>query len=370
MSFLKNILFLAFLVPNILVAQPRSESKQVIEKLVIYQDSNNKQVFYYAPEGLHLVKDKNGKPSFKFIQMRYTGTKARGDQGKHRFRSLLQFKVAQLLPDKKRKEAIIDSLNNRGYKVSKLSPIALSNIKAILVHTAVITDSTKNYQHGFFENNNVKNTTWKELDFTLRLNNEDAQIFWDNFHGNQPTISVNYSFFAKLNTKKVDDLTVSGSDEFKETMEAHLEENDSSKVQLKESIINADALSINIDTDEWPELIQQIDINEQVPPDYAALDIYCFDFNNEIRPDLYAKRIEIIATGVGGRDVKLRKTFKYNEPEIYAQTLQFINAIKLNEPYRYRITEILHDGNYNKSEWKERTTWNEILDITTKPKNE
>lgn len=352
--------------------QANLDTKQVIDDLIIFQDYTDASVYYYAPQGLKLVVDKAGKPSFKFIQMRYTGTRATTDQGDFRFKSLISLKVAQHLPEKTKIDSIKNVLLQRGYPVTTFKSMGLSNINAKLIHAAdAFLDSTKTIANGFFEEATMptQNTNWKERDFTIRLNNKDAQIFWEGFKSNQPTISVDYSFHAKVFSNTNRTLVVDGSEAFETAIIASIAEKDSTSIKLKEVIVNAGAIPIVIDTERWPDLIKQIDINEQIPPDYAAIDIYCYDFNNELRADLYAKRIEIKATGVGGKEVKIKKTFKYDTPEVYAQTTQFINAIKLSEPYQYRITEIFHDGSYHKTDWITKASWNEILDITTKPKH-
>lgn len=352
-------------------AQPDAASKQVINDIIIYQDYAEKERFYYVPYGLKLITDADGKPEFKFIQMRYTGTKAYDDQGTHRFRSLLNFSVSQYTPTKKERDVIIDSLQNKGINISSLQPIPVSNIQTTLVHAAdaSIADSLKHtISGGFFENNSnpSRSINFKERDFTLRLNNEDAQLFWDSFQGNQPTLSVNYAYTAKLTNIKPDEFIAEGSEEFEERMEGFEIEKDS-VVQLEEVVIKSDALPIVIDTEKWPNLIKKIDINEQVPSDYAALDVYCYDFNNEIRDDLYAKRIEIKAVGVGGNDVEFKETFSSKHPDEYAKNIRFIYAVKLSEPYQYRITEIFHNGSFQRHEWETATSWHQILDITSKP---
>ncbi|MCB0376661.1 MAG: hypothetical protein KDD04_12135, partial [Sinomicrobium sp.] len=118
-----------------------------------------------------------------------------------------------------------------------------------------------------------------------------------------------------------------------------------------------------------PDLTKQIDINERIPPEYAALDVYCFDFNNAIREDLYAKRVEFKAEGVGRGEVSFKVTFRATEPDIYAKTIRFIYAVKLDKPCSYRITEIFKDGRTERSKWTAVENWHQILDVTTQPAN-
>ena len=336
-------------------------SKQLINNTIVYQDFNNKTQFYYTPLGLKLVTDKDGKPEFKFLEMRYTGTRTSGDQGTHRFKSILSFRVSQYQPTQLKRDSIITALVQQGFIVKTLQPVTLNNLKAKLIHAA------DTIYGGFFENRN-SNSNFVERDFTLRLSPEDAQLLSDSFENQQPTLSVNYQFSTKGYNDFPTELSVTKDPLTEGLSELIKKGKDSVNHELSERIIYADALQITIDTNQWPYLIQQIDINERIPPEYAAIDLYCFDFNNEMRPDLYAKRIDIKAEGVGGSSVTFRHTFKFNEPDQYAKTLKFIYAVKLDQPYEYRITEVLHDGTFKRHQWQIKDSWNEILDVTTKQK--
>ncbi|MDO5981471.1 hypothetical protein [Flavivirga spongiicola] len=374
MTYLQHIFMMSLVFGFNVYAQPDAASKQVINDMVLYQDYLKKNQFYYVPYGLKLITNSEGKPQFKFIQMRYTGTHAYGDQGNTRFRSLLSFSVTQNKPTNQELDQVTDSLRLKGLYVKSLKPIPISNIKAILVHAADIamTDSLKHtVSGGYFESstNASQNVDWKERDFTMRLNNHDAQLFSESFQGNQPTLSVNYSYSSKLTNLRSEELTVIGNEGFVESMRAFATEQDSI-LQLQEVIVKSDALPITIDIEKWPSLIKKIDINSQIPSDYAALDVYCYDFNNNIRGDLFAKRIEIKAVGVGGNDVTYTSTFNAKYPDEYAKSIQFVYAVKLKEPYQYRISEIYKDGNFNRHDWVIADSWHQILDITTKPTEE
>ena len=365
------ILVLVFGFNTNVKAQPDAASKQIINHMVLYQDYLKKDQFYYVPFGMKLMTNSEGKPQFKFIQMRYTGTRAYGDQGDTRFRSLLSFSVVQKKPTNKELDEVRDSLRLKGLYAKSLQPIPVSNIKATLVHAADIAtvDSLKHMvSGGYFESHTSASQSidWKERDFTMRLNNHDAQLFSESFKGNQPTLSVNYSYSSKLTNLKSEEFTVTGDKDFVEAMGTFVTDQDSI-LQLQEVIVKSDALPITIDIKKWPDLIKMIDINSQIPSDYAALDVYCYDFNNGIRDDLFAKRIEIKAVGVGGNDVTHTSTFNTKHPDEYAKSIQFIYAVKLNEPYQYRISEIYKDGNFKRHSWIIADSWHQILDITTKP---
>ncbi|CAL2102223.1 conserved protein of unknown function [Tenacibaculum sp. 190130A14a] len=369
--------FIALLLPIYMVfGQPNLASKQLVDSVVVYQDFYKKGVFYYAPYGLELIKSEEGKPSFKFLQIRYTGTRATADQGTKRFRSLIHFKVVQHIPTKERLARVREFLKNSNKNIKELQPIAVSNLKAYLTHGASDYNDTitNKVSGGFFENSQDESsaTNWKERDFTIRLSEHDSQIFWSTLQGEQPTLSVNYTFSAKFLNADATELKLTGNGDLRKTLEESLSSIDSTKTNnLSEQIFKSEALNIQIDTQKWPDLLKRVDINQRtIPPDYAALDIYCFDFNNDIAEGVYAKRIEIKAKGVSGSDIVLKKMFKANEPEVYAQTIRFTHAVKLSEPYEYRITTIFTDGTYERSKWKENESWHERLDITQKPNNQ
>lgn len=368
MFFFKYIFVFILLTSVKVTAQVDFATKQVIEDVILYQDSKTKSVFYYAPYGLQLVKNEKGKPDFKFVQMRYTGTRLTQDQGSYGFMSILRFKVANHVPSKIKRERIKQVIRNNGIPVTKLQPLPIHNLRATLIHAADSKAEVKTYTNGFFEGDEKAsaNTYWTERDFTLRLSNEDAQLFWNTFHGQKPTISVEYTYAAKGLNSMEKELTVSGPEKFTEDMKARFgQEKDSINQTLNEKIIVSGAESITIDPEKWPDLMKQIDINERIPPEYAALDIYCYDFNNEIRKELYAKRIEIKAESMGNREVTSKTIFRAEEPDIYAQTVKFIYAVKLDKPYSYRIMEIFKDGRLERSQWRTVKNWHQILDVTS-----
>jgi hypothetical protein len=127
-------------------------------------------------------------------------------------------------------------------------------------------------------------------------------------------------------------------------------------------VVRAGAIAITADLKRWPQILQRIDINESVPPGYAALDVYCYDFNQNESP-LYEKQIEIQAAGVGG-PVTLTASFSRAQPDIYARSLRFPVAVRLDRPYRFRVVEVAQDGTSKTTPWREQTSWTTLLDVT------
>ena len=133
------------------------------------------------------------------------------------------------------------------------------------------------------------------------------------------------------------------------------------------TLIKADAIPLTIDPVQWPSAIEKIDINERVPARFALFDVYCYDFTNELRPDLFTKKIEIKATSVNGVDIITAFSFKQNKPDVYARSIRFMYAVKFDKPFYYRVTEINNEGEASTTEWIQKKEWSEILDITSSP---
>ena len=127
------------------------------------------------------------------------------------------------------------------------------------------------------------------------------------------------------------------------------------------------ATAIRIDAQRWPELFRRVDFNEQAPPGYAVLRLYCYDFKDGLRPELLFKKVDVEATAVGGRTVSLSTKFLRSQPDLYARSLRFELPVLLDRPYRYRVTTAQPDGTLDEGPWTERESWTQILDVTSRP---
>ncbi|MBP8951825.1 MAG: hypothetical protein KBI47_05510, partial [Armatimonadetes bacterium] len=96
--------------------------------------------------------------------------------------------------------------------------------------------------------------------------------------------------------------------------------------------------------------------------------VRCYDFNNELRPDLYEKQVEIAAQSVAGGEARLTVIFESGRPDLYARTVRFPVGVRLDQPYRFRVIEIGQDGSETAGEWVERESWAQMLDVTSPPK--
>jgi hypothetical protein len=382
-----NIRFIIFLVVQILLtsglrAQAVISGKEVMNGIEVYPDLKKKTVFYYAPGDLVLAKDNFGVPLYKFFQMRYTGSTATGDQGKINYRSILEFTINMTRTEASKLEDIRSSLKKRSGHEIELLPVPIKKVETVLVYALDVAGGKKEQasaiQGGNFEQSESDDNNsagfWTERTFTMSLDNVSSQLLWNTLEKGQVIMSLCYAFYADGLPGSVPEITMNDSggilaDEIKTQLNQIVEET-KTDTNAKSVLVKASATGLSVDIKKNSDRIKKIDVNEnQVPPDYAVLDIRCYDFNNQLRSDLYAKRIEIIATGMDGREVKQKVTFYSSAPDIYYSGLRFKYAVKMDKPLKYRIVEIKNDTAPLYGNWIEQKSWNKLIDITSNKSN-
>jgi hypothetical protein len=361
------------------VAKPDLRTRTQVGKLTVYSDTDRKLIYYYNPFDLSIGKTNEGRPELLLLLTRYTGTAARGDQGTFTPFSLLSFRVVMPAPSSEDLTEAKKALSSEWRRI-KLRPLPIRWLDAAVIYTPVdkTGESPTILPGGDFEPGEQKSPSatrsfWTERYFTMRLGPNDAQLLWKAMHEGQLIMSLGYAFYADGVGPDQPIEELRGSPELVAELKKCLENKKSNEENNKVNayLVKAGALPIQIDANNWPGLCKKIDINEQIPPDYPVLRIYCFDFNNALNSDLYAKEVEIEATAAAdttGREydqVRLTAWFNDSEPDLYCHTVRSRFAVRLDKPYRYRIRSIFQDGQMQDSDWQERTVWTNILDITT-----
>ena len=358
-------------------AQPLSTSKQVFGDLQIYRDDKNEKLYYYAPGALKLAMESDGKPRFQLLEMRYTGSSAYGDNGERRFLNIVQFTVSMEQATAEALKAVKKQLPTSDVD---LRPLPVRSIEGFLVAPVGEGNERASYKKigkdGSFQAEGQSGTSdkhgfWTERTFTLKLDNHEAQLLWEQVAKGQLALSFAYSFYANMISRGEGDVTAKENgvraSEFEVAQKDHL----TTDTLLITHLVKADAFPVGVDVEKWPDLLKRIDINEGIPPAYAALEVRCFDFANDLRPDLSLKGIDIVATGVGGQPITIpTQKFLSGEPDLFAKQIRFPYAVKLTQPYRYRVIEYTVDGDKDVSEWKTVQMWASHLDITTPAKDQ
>jgi hypothetical protein len=305
--------------------------------------------------------------------MRYTGTTATGDNGVSKYHNLVQFRVG-IAPDHVRQMNYLKAVLKKMYPRAELRMMPVRKFSSLLVFAGTDeADTAHLIQTGYAEptdeNAEVNNSYWNERVVSFRINNNDAQLVETALRNKQAAMSLSYAFYTNMNGGKNDDTSVYRDgrlDKDAKTFFRQQEHNDKDSTSTL-AMVKADVIPIMVDVQRWPDAIQQTDINERIPAKYPLLDVYCYDFNNELRTDLYAKKVEVKAISVNGSEISTSFSFRQNKPDQYAKSIRFGYAIRLDKPYSYRVTEITNDGEMQAGEWTSRKEWSELLDITSPP---
>ena len=359
------------------IAQPSLHSSFMVAGEKIYRDISKLNLYYYIPLNYTLATDIGGKPSFLITQMRYTGTRSTGDENAVKYSNFLQFKLA-VDESAQKKLAILRTTLRTSHPAAELRMMPVRKFFSVLVfalteNAASANDSVNLVKVDLAEASDehaaVNNSYWNERTVSLRLSNTDAMLVEDALKNNRSILSFSYAIYSVFAEKTSDGLSVTGTGTLRYQVSDHFRTmiNPSKDTVTSTLLVKADAIPLSVDIQKWPSLVRKIDINERVPARYALFDVYCYDFNNELRPDLYEKKIEIKATSVAGTDITTAYTFRQSRPDLYARSIRFPYAIKFDKPFYYRVTEINTDGEATSTEWLQKKEWNEVLDITSPP---
>jgi len=365
---MKLLLFLSLLIFSYsLPAQALISSAQTIEGIRVWQDMVHPNQYYYLPAGLELMKDKDGRPGFQMLQMRYTGTALIGDQGDRGFFNIVQIGVERLPLDNSKLAALRAEL---GRGVS-LDPLPISNLEAYLVMP--LADGEGRHQRigrssGMEGNARERKNTWTNRRFTVRMGPQEAALLWDGIEKGQLSFSIGYAYYAEVVDDVAGSYQVSGDSASVTAIDELLAESVAMDSTASSHVVLAGTIPIDLDPDAWPDMCRRIDLNEGAPPAWAFLEVRCYDFANDLRPDLAMKSVEIEATGVKGNKVRIKPIrFMTARPAEYTRQVRFPYAIDLAYPYRYRVTEYDEEGQDQSGSWETASDWASLLDLTTRP---
>lgn len=324
-------------------ARPNLDAPRPLGSRMVYSDDQRPGLFFYGPGELGVVRGSDGRPDLHFVQMRYTGSAATADRGRILQRSLLSFRVAMQAPSAADLQSARRSLAS-GPAAIEFRPLPIQRLEATLVYAPVGRSEEAALPPGHFEEGEADapgspGAFWTSRSYMLGLDPETSELFGGALAKGQVVLSMSYTFFAA----------------------------EAAPAPAKPHVVRAGAFAIAVDATRWPDFLRRVDINERVPPGYPLLDVYCYDFRDALRPALYEKQIEVEADGVGGRAVVAGARFGRDQPDLYARSIRFGVGVRLDRPYRYRVTEIADDGTSAVGAWRARESWTELLDVTTQP---
>ncbi len=358
------------------LATPDLRASRAAGLLTVFADDSRRDVFYYPPGALALATATDGTPSLHLLYTRYIGSLATNDPGARVFRSVLTFTVVMQNPSASVLQGAKAALVAGGVPASvEVRPLPIRRVDAALVYTAIGQSAAASH---VLPNSDLETpgdageaddgTYWRQRTFEVGLDQETAQLLWRAMEQGQVAMSVGYAFYAQglAPDRPLD--SFQGPPEIVEELSKRLDAHATAATpaQPVAVLVRAGAFAVTADKHKWPGLFRQIDINASLPPAYGVLPVYCYDFNNELRADLYEIDVDLEAESISGRRVLTRIGFRRDQPEVYVRTVRFPVAVRLDRPYRYRTLLVTPDGDITVGSWQSRDTWAEALIIATR----
>lgn len=355
---------------NFSYGQPQLETKKTVEGVIVYKDAKNPRLYYYEPGELALSYHVNGKPDFQFLDLRYTGTKCSNDIGAKNFMSLVQFGIELKGIASEKLMRLKKSLGS-----VKVKPLSISAIATRLILPKTTKEDNPSKPIGIDGTTQAEDASgystsdayWSKRYFTTRLDTYESQLLNDQLTNGLLGMSLSYSFYVKMIPPK--EAIAEGSSEIKEMLDEP--ENSSPEELLQNILIKSNTLPIEVDLKKYPDAIKQIDLNEDIPPSYAAIEVKCYDFAYEATSDIYMKMVEIEAESVNRNNpVSVTLRFTKKDTETYTRFVNFPYAVQMDKPMRYRISEISMMGEKHVFDWVDKPDCTSVIDISRKEKDQ
>lgn len=348
--------------------QPDLSSKEIIGGLPVFADVQQEHKFYYAPSSFELDRDPDGKPEFSFVRMTHIASKARGMEN-WKQSSVIQFTIKQAGITRETLKEIMERLKTRygrGAKI-KLLPVPIKKMEASLIYTNLDTESTTAVRSNY--NNSTEDqgrALWTTKVFTIRPDKFTSQALWDAFKKDKGLISVAFGIWTHGTYNEQETYHFDGPEELEEVFEQlNTQPTDSTQAKTA-ALLNAGAFQVSVDLNQWPDLLKQISFESTLSPRYGLVDVYCYDFKQNTRPELLGKIVEFEAEGVGNGYVRTEIDFSKNNPNTYAHAIKFEYAVRLDKPLRYRIIELFESGDVSEGPWLVKNNWTEEIDVSSK----
>lgn len=352
--------------PAFAAAVPDFSQRMDVAGITVVRDREAPRTFYFLPNAIEIATADDGGPRLAFTVAVYTGSVVHGDQGERRLRASFYARVRRADHDPLRYRRAADELVQRFGPGVVLREIPVSRLDAKLVYAGA-DGSERTAAEGFFEPADGApwgGATWQERDVFLALDPVNAQLVEHVLENGDPGLTLSYAFHARawVAADAPGEIDAEGIDPA--LLGELAEDGGESPEQPAEIVVQADALPIRIAAEHRAARIERYHLESTTPPNYASLVVYCFDFRDALREDLYEKAVVIEASGAAGGTTRHLAVFGSDTPEIYARTVRFPFAVDLRKPYRWRAEEVLTSGELKVGDWIESASWVEPIDAT------
>lgn len=347
-----------------LSAQPALDRARAAGSLTVFPDADLERRFYYLPGPLELAT-RDGRPAMLFLLTRYTGTRLTGDQGESSIFAHLSFDVKQRPVRKPALDDARRALASEGVDRPDLRLLPIRRTEAQVIYAPLAGGRPDTLEAGAFETGHPGAGTVQERRYSLRLDPASAEAMWKMFESERTLVSFSYAYVASGvigSGRQIETEGDVGTDAIFEVPDAAADGADAAGLRT----VRADAFEVLVDPEEDADLIRVVDMNADRPlqPNHGVLDVRCYDFRNDLRPDLAMKIVELEGRAANGRTARDMVIFRESAPDEAVHRVRFPFAVRLDAPLRYRIREIATDGEERDLGWQERE-WVGVLDVTT-----
>lgn len=354
------------------VAVPDLSTRRVVGELTVFADDERAGLFYVTPAALRLVTASDGRPDFSFVQMRYTGNAVSRDRGLTLHRSLVTLRVELPQHSAAALASAAQALAVNG-RPAELRPLPVRRLEAAMIYTTIGAADTaaRELAGGGFQTSRDREGPlgegfWRERVFTVGLDSLTAQALHAALAHGQLMMSLGYAVVADGRLAREPWGGVDGPPELAEALGRQLADSPGAAADsLRRRVVAASVIPVRVDLHRWPDLVRRVDLDAGSRTGYGALEVYCYDFRDQRRPDLYEKQVEVEAESVAGRPVRLQLAFARAHPDVYRTSVRFPVAVRLDRPYRYRVAEVRPDGSTTQGVWRAGRDWLGLLDLTT-----
>jgi hypothetical protein len=356
-----NVLIKTGLIVALLLGAEKLSGTPVIARaekiagLTIYADSHNRDLYFYRPGALTIATDPSGAPDLHYSIIRHHGTAASGRAGEMEIRSFLSFRVrfSSQAAAVSTAEKILQNHRPR----AQLKPLPIIKTRFRLVFSPAGDGAAPIVLNGGL----VKDDggTESEAEGVSGLKSVlicpdpvAAEALWRVIQTGQAPLSL----ACELMGPGFTDLPP--------------EQIGAPRGEPQVITLCSDALAVFPEPKRWPDRYVKIDVSGTAPREYALLQVLCFDADRDGPVEFVTKEIEVEASDVTGRPVRRRLAFSPRSSAATIGLLRFGTAIRLDQPYRYRVQTVALNGANSFGPWLEGKPWPVALDITSRDNRE
>ncbi len=319
MKWFAGILFLFFALP--VHGAPDLGTYRDIEGVRVFQDHKQAGLWYLSPAVPTLAVHEDGTADYALDVFRYHGRKGTGDQGAFKVHGVMSVAI-----ERQRESSTTGKIRKA---------LGRAGFKGVRLRSMPVTEANIKLAFGDQGNSWQQKTRWGGRQLVLPLTPEMTQVLWSAVENGQTLVSLSVAeLFSGVRKKD--------------------------KEWQDDSTSLSWTLPIEMDMTAHPGQFRKNDLGGRMSHGYTGIDVFCFDFIEELDPELYAKIVRV-AIPTSGRELIEEITFR--DDGEYRARIDFKLAKNMDRPYKVQVIRVLRDGNRQEGAWVHKQG-ESLLDIT------